>query len=161
MNGMMTQLTRIRPGKTVEEAHMRNRKLIAEWCYEKGRADNVIEKVVKDGKTYIVVNDYEKLRTLFGDLLREIQRIKSTGDFAAGQALVETYGVQVDPALHKEVLDRYAKLKLEPYAGFVNPVYKPVMENGEIVDVLIEYTDDYPGQMMEYSENYSFLPSVN
>ena len=126
MNGMMTQLTRIRPGKTVEEAHMRNRKLIAEWCYEKGRADNVIEKVVKDGKTYIVVNDYEKLRTLFGDLLREIQRIKSTGDFAAGQALVETYGVQVDPALHKEVLDRYAKLKLEPYAGFVNPVYKPV-----------------------------------
>ena len=161
MNGMMTQLTRIQPGKTVEEAHMRNRKLIAEWCYEKGRADNVIEKVVKDGKTYIVVNDYEKLRTLFGDLLREIQRIKSTGDFAAGQALVETYGVQVDPALHKEVLDRYAKLKLEPYAGFVNPVYKPVMENGEIVDVLIEYTDDYPGQMMEYSENYSFLPSVN
>ena len=161
MNGMMTQLTRIRPGKTVEEAHMRNRKLIAEWCYEKGRADNVIEKVVKDGKTYIVVNDYEKLRTLFGDLLREIQRIKSTGDFAAGQALVETYGVQVDPALHKEVLDRYAKLKLEPYAGFANPVYKPVMENGEIVDVLIEYTDDYPGQMMEYSENYSFLPSVN
>ena len=161
MNGMMTQLTRIRPGKTVEEAHMRNRKLIAEWCYEKGRADNVIEKVVKDGKTYIVVNDYEKLRTLFGDLLREIQRIKSTGDFAAGQALVETYGVQVDPALHKEVLDRYAKLELEPYAGFVNPVYKPVMENGEIVDVLIEYTDDYPGQMMEYSENYSFLPSVN
>ena len=161
MNGMMTQLTRIRPGKTVEEAHMRNRKLIAEWCYEKGRADNVIEKVVKDGKTYIVVNDYEKLRTLFGDLLREIQRIKSTGDFAAGQALVETYGVQVDPALHKEVLDRYAKLKLEPYAGFGNPVYKPVMENGEIVDVLIEYTDDYPGQMMEYSENYSFLPSVN
>ena len=161
MNGMMTQLTRIRPGKTVEEAHMRNRKLIAEWCYEKGRADNVIEKVVKDGKTYIVVNDYEKLRTLFGDLLREIQRIKSTGDFAAGQALVETYGVQVDPALHKEVLDRYAKLKLEPYAGFVNPVYKPVMENGEIVDVLIEYTDDYPSQMMEYSENYSFLPSVN
>lgn len=161
MNGMMTQLARIEPGKNVEEAHMRNRKLIAEWCYEKGRADNVIEKVVKDGKTYIVVNDYEKLRTLFGDLLREIQRIKSTGDFAAGQALVETYGVQVDPALHKEVLDRYAKLKLEPYAGFVNPVYKPVMENGEIVDVLIEYTDDYPGQMMEYSENYSFLPSVN
>ena len=161
MNGMMTQLTRIRPGKTVEEAHMRNRKLIAEWCYEKGRADNVIEKVVKDGKTYIVVNDYEKLRTLFGDLLREIQRIKSTGDFAAGQALVETYGVQVDPALHKEVLDRYAKLKLEPYAGFVTPVYKPVMENGEIVDVTVEYTEDYPNQMMRYSKNYSFLPSVN
>lgn len=160
-NGLFVQFTRVELGKQNTEAHMQNRKLIAEWCYEKGRADNVIEKVVKDGKTYIVVNDYEKLRTLFGDLLREIQRIKSTGDFAAGQALVETYGVQVDPALHKEVLDRYAKLKLEPYAGFVNPVYKPVMENGEIVDVLIEYTDDYPGQMMEYSENYSFLPSVN
>ncbi|WP_369700553.1 dihydrofolate reductase [uncultured Alistipes sp.] len=161
MNGMMTQLVRIEPGKNVEEAHMRNRKLIAEWCYEKGQADNVIEKVRKDGKTYIVVNDYEKLRTLFGDLLREIQRIKSTGDFEAGKALVENYGVRVDPELHAEVLERYAKLNLEPYSGFVNPIYKPVMENGRIVDVMIEYTDDYPAQMMEYSTEYSFLPSVN
>ncbi len=161
MNGMMTQLVRIEPGKNVEEAHMRNRKLIAEWCYEKGQADNVIEKVRKDGKTYIVVNDYEKLRTLFGDLLREIQRIKSTGDFEAGKALVENYGVQIDPELHAEVLERYAKLNLEPYSGFVNPIYTPVMENGQIVDVTIEYTDDYPAQMMEYSTEYSFLPSVN
>lgn len=161
MNGLMTQLKRIQPGKTVEEAHMRNRKLIAEWCYEKGKPDNVIELVEKDGKTYVVVNDYDKLRTLFGELLREIQRIKSTGDFDGGKALVEAYGVQVDPELHKEVLERYAKLNLEPYAGFVNPVYKPVMENGEIVDVYIEYTDDYAGQMMEYSHEYSFLPSVN
>ncbi len=161
MNGMMTQLTRIQPGKNVEQAHMRNRKLVAEWCYERGRADNVIEMVHENGKTYVVVNDFEKLRTLFGDLLAEIQRIKSTGDFEAGKALVETYAVKVDPALHTEVLERYAALNLEPYAGFVNPVYKPVMENGQIVDVKIEYTADYPAQMMEYSHEYSFLPTVN
>ena len=161
MNGMMTQLTRIRPGKTVEEAHMRNRKLIAEWCYEKGKDERVVEKAVKDGKTYIVVNDYQKLRGLFGELLKEIQRIKSTGDFESGRELVETYAVQIDPELHKEVLDRYQKLGLAPYSGFVNPVYQPVMENGEIVDVNVEYTDDYAGQMMEYSREYSFLPSVN
>lgn len=161
MNGMMTQLTRIQPGKTVEEAHMRNRKLIAEWCYERGKDERVVEKVVKDGKTYIVVNDYQKLRGLFGELLKEIQRIKSTGDFESGRELVETYAVQIDPELHKEVLDRYQKLGLAPYSGFVNPVYQPVMENGEIVDVNVEYTDDYAGQMMEYSREYSFLPSVN
>lgn len=161
MNGMMTQLTRIRPGKTVEEAHMRNRKLIAEWCYERGKDERVVEKAVKDGKTYIVVNDYQKLRGLFGELLKEIQRIKSTGDFESGRELVETYAVQIDPELHKEVLDRYQKLGLAPYSGFVNPVYQPVMENGEIVDVNVEYTDDYAGQMMEYSREYSFLPSVN
>lgn len=161
MNGMMTQLTRIQPGKTVEEAHMRNRKLIAEWCYEKGKDERVVEKAVKDGKTYIVVNDYQKLRGLFGELLKEIQRIKSTGDFESGRELVETYAVQIDPELHKEVLDRYQKLGLAPYSGFVNPVYQPVMENGEIVDVNVEYTDDYAGQMMEYSREYSFLPSVN
>ena len=159
LNGLMTQLTRIQPGKDVEEAHMRNRKLIAEWCYEKGEGE-VIEKVVQDGKTYFVVNDYEKLRGLFGDLLREIQRIKSEGDYEAGRTLVETYGVKVDPELHAEVLERYAKLDLEPYSGFVNPVYKPVMENGRIIDVLLEYTDDYAGQMLEYSKEYSFLPSV-
>ena len=161
MNGLMTQLTRIKPGKDVEEAHMRNRKLISEWCYEKGKADNVIEMVEQDGKTYVVVNDFGKLRTLFGDLLREIQRIKSEGDFAAGRDLVETYAVKVDPMLHAEVLERYEKLHLEPYAGFINPVYKPVMENGEIIDIKIEYPTDYPAQMMEYSRNYSFLPSRN
>lgn len=161
MNGLMTQLTRIKPGKDVEEAHMRNRKLISEWCYEKGRADNVIELVEQNGKTYVVVNDFGKLRALFGDLLREIQRIKSEGDFAAGRDLVETYGVKVDPKLHAEVLERYARLRLEPYAGFINPVYKPVMENGEIIDIKIEYPTDYPAQMMEYSRNYSFLPSRN
>ena len=161
MNGMMTQFARIEPGKTVEEAHMRNRKLIAEWCYERGKDERVVEKVVKDGKTYIVVNDYQKLRGLFGELLKEIQRIKSTGDFESGRELVETYAVQIDPELHKEVLDRYQKLGLAPYSGFVNPVYQPVMENGEIVDVNVEYTDDYAGQMMEYSREYSFLPSVN
>ena len=161
MNGLMTQLTRIKPGKDVEEAHMRNRKLISEWCYEKGRADNVIELVEQNGKTYVVVNDFGKLRALLGDLLREIQRIKSEGDFAAGRDLVETYGVKVDPKLHAEVLERYARLRLEPYAGFINPVYKPVMENGEIIDIKIEYPTDYPAQMMEYSRNYSFLPSRN
>lgn len=160
LNGLMTQLTRIQPGKDVEEAHMRDRKLIAEWCYEKGEG-KVVEKVVKDGKTYFVVNDYQKLRGLFGDLLREIQRIKSEGDYEAGRTLVETYGVKVDPTLHAEVLERYAKLNLEPYSGFVNPIYKPVMENGQIIDVLLEYTDDYAGQMLEYSKEYSFLPSVN
>ncbi len=158
---MMTQLTRIALGKEVEQAHMRNRKLISEWCYEQGMAERVIEKVSQDGKTYIVVNDYERLRELFAELLHEVQRIKSEGDFEAGKRLIETYGVKVDPALHKEVIDRYAELRLEPYSGFVNPIYKPVMEDGEIVDVLIEYTDDYSGQMLEYSEKFSFLPSVN
>ncbi len=160
LNGLMTQLTRIAPGKEVEEAHMRNRKLIAEWCYERG-GNRVIERVVKDRKTYFVVNDFDSLRTLFGELLGEVQRIKSEGDYEAGKLLVETYGVRVDPALHAEVLERYARLKLEPYSGFVNPVYKPVMENGRITDVLLEYTDDYAGQMLEYSKEYSFLPSVN
>lgn len=161
MNGLMTQLTRIQPGKDVEESHMRNRKLIAEWCYEKGKDDNVVEKVIDNGKTYIVVNDYEKLRGLFGELLREIQRIKSEGDFEAGKALVETYGVKVDPELHKEVLDRYAKLNLEPYSGFVNPVYRPIMENGVVTDIVIDYPESYTSQMLEYSKNYSFLPSKN
>ena len=161
MNGMMTQLVRIEQGKTVEESHMRNRKLIAEWCYEKGRADRVIERVVRDGKSYIVINDYAKLRTLFGKLLAEIQRIKSTGDFKAGQALVEQYGVQIDPQLHKEVLERYARLNIAPFSGFINPVYRPIMENGRIVDVTIEYPDNYVDQMLDYSKEYSYLPSVN
>ena len=161
MNGLMTQLTRIAPGKNVEESHMRNRMLIAAWCYERGKADNVIEKRVEGGKTYVVVNDFEKLRGLFAELLREVQRIKSTGDFAAGQALVENYGVKVDPALHAEVLERYAKLNLAPYAGFVNPVYAPVIEDGRITDVKVTYTEGYTGQMLRYSADYSFLPSGN
>lgn len=161
LNGLMTQLARIELGKNVEEAHMRNRKLIAEWCYEKGREQNVIEKVRRDGKTYVVVHDYDKLRGLFGELLREIQRIKSTGDFEAGRDLVETYAVRIDPELHREVRERYAKLDLPLFSGFVNPIYHPVMENGQIVDVTVEYTDDYVGQMLEYSKEYSYLPSVN
>ena len=161
MNGIQTQLTRIQPGKNVEEAHMRNRKLIAEWCFEKGAAEKVIEKVVENGKTYFVVNDFEKLRTLFGELLTEIQRIKSTGDYEAGKNLVETYAVKVDPELHKEVLERYAKLNLEPYSGFVNPVYTPVMEGDKIIDVKVSYVNDFPAQMLEYSKKYGSLPLMN
>ena len=164
LNGMMTQLARIQPGKDVEEAHMRNRMLIAMWCYEKGQqgeGEPVIKKVTHDGKTYIEVTDYERLRELFGELLREIQRIKSEGDYEAGKALVETYGVKVNQKLHDEVLARYGRLGIEPYSGFVNPVYKPVMENGQIVDVKVEYNEGYIDQMLRYSKDYSFLPSVN
>ena len=161
MNGLMTQLTRIQPGKNVEESHMRNRMLVSAWCYEKGKAENVIEKRIENGKTYVVVNDFEKLRELFGELLKEVQRIKSTGDFAAGQALVEDYAVKVDPALHAEVLERYAKLNLAPYSGFVNPVYEPVVKNGRITDVKVTYTESYTDQMLRYSKNYSFLPTQN
>ncbi len=161
MNGLMTQLARIQPGKEVEEAHMRNRKLIAEWCYEKGRDQKVIEKVVKDGKTYVVVNDFEALRGLFADLLREVQRIKSEGDYKAGKALVEAYAVKVDQPLHQEVLRRYKALNIEPYSGFVNPVYRPVMQQGQITDITIEYPGDYTGQMLEYSKEYSYLPTTN
>lgn len=161
MNGMMTQLTRIQPGKDIEQAHMRNRMMISRWCYEHGLEDNVIEKVVKDGKTYIVVNDFAKLRELFGTLLAEVQRIKSEGDYEAGRDLIETYGVKVDPALHREVLERYAKLNLEPYSGFINPSYNPVMEGGQIVDVKLEYETSYVDQMLRYSKEYSYLPSNN
>ena len=161
MNGMMTQLSRIELGKNVEEAHMRNRKMIAEWCYEKGKADNVIEWVKDDGKTYVVVNDFDKLRSLFGDMLREVQRIKSEGDYEAGKALVEDYGVKIDPELHAEVLARYKSLNIEPYGGFINPDYRLVEKDGKIVDVEIVYNDSYVGQMLEYSEKYSFLPSIN
>lgn len=164
LNGMMTQLARIQPGKDVEEAHMRNRMLIAMWCYEKGQqgeGEPVIKKVTHDGKTYIEVTDYERLRELFGELLCEIQRIKSEGDYEAGKTLVETYGVKVDQNLHNEVLKRYSNLNIEPYSGFVNPVYKPVMEKGEITDVKVEYTEGYKDQMLRYSKDYSFLPSVN
>ena len=161
LNGMMTQLARIEPGKNVEESHMRNRKLIAEWCYERGKADNVIEWVKQDGKTYVVVNDFEKLRSLFGELLCEMQRIKSEGDYEAGRDLVERYGVKVDPTLHAEVRERYAALGIEPYGGFVNPEYELVEQDGKIVDVKISYPNNYVEQMLGYSRDYSFLPNVN
>ena len=162
MNGLMTQLVRIQLGNTVEEAHMRNRQLIARWVFEKGAADKVVELVKKDGKTYVVVNDYEKVRQLFGELLAEIQRIKSTGDFAAARALVEDYAVKVDPVLHAEVLERYKKLNLAPYKGFVNPKYEAVTDaNGTITDVKVSYDEGYAEQMLRYSKDYSPLPSVN
>ena len=158
MNGLMTQLTRIEPGKDIEEAHMRNRKLISEWCYQHGKKDNVIEYVKRDGKTYIKVNDYQKLRGLFAQLLAEIQRIKSEGDYEAGRQLVETYGVKVDPALHQEVLARYEGLNIAPYKGFVNPIYTPVYDkNGKLIDVKVSYTENYIDQMLRYGQDYSPL----
>ena len=158
MNGLITQLTRIEPGKDIEEAHMRNRKLISEWCYQKGLKDNVIEYVKRDGKTYIKVNDYVKLRGLFAELLAEIQRIKSEGDYEAGRQLVETYGVKVEPSLHKEVLARYEGLNIAPYKGFVNPIYSPVYDkNGKLIDVKISYTENYIDQMLRYGRDYSPL----
>lgn len=156
-NGLLTQMVRIELGKNVEEAHMRNRKLIAEWCFEKGSSEKVIEYVVRDGKTYVVVNSYESLRKIIGELLREVQRIKSTGDYEAAKQMVEGYGVKLDQDLHKEILDRYKKLGLAPYSGFINPVYKPVFENGELVDVIIDYTEGYTEQMLRYSKEHSFL----
>ncbi len=157
-NGLITQLGRIKPGKDIEEAHMRCRAIISHWAYEHGKKDNVIRFLIRGGKTFVKINDYEKLRNLFGELLREIQRIKSEGDFNAGKELVENYGVKVDQGLHAEVLERYAKLDLAPYSGFVNPNLTPVLDrDGAITDVRVEYTDDYLGQMMYYGKNYSFL----
>ena len=162
MNGLMTQLVRIEPGNNVEEAHMRNRQLIARWVFEKGAADKVVELVKKDGKTYVVVNDYEKLRALFGELLSEIQRIKSTGDYQGAHDLVENYAVKVYPALHAEVLERYKKLNLAPYKGFVNPKYEAVVDAaGKITDVKVTYDEGYAEQMLRYSKDYSNLPSIN
>jgi len=162
MNGLMTQLTRIQPGKNIEEAHMRNRQLIASLVFEKGKADKVIELVTRNGETFVVVNDYLKLRTLFGQLLAEIQRIKSTGDFEGGKNLVESYGVKVDPTLHAEVLDRYKKLNLAPYRGFVNPVYHLVKNaQGAITDVTISYDENYIDQHLRYSKEFSTLPTYN
>ena len=156
-NGIFTQFTRIELGKKNMEAHMQNRKLIADWCYEKGKAANVIEKKVRDGKTYFVVNDHEALRGLFGDLLAEVQRIKSEGDYEAGKALVETYAVNIDPELHKEVKERYAALDLRPYGGFLNPEIVPVKKGFKVVDYKIVYNDDYVDQMLEYGRKYSTL----
>lgn len=162
MNGLMTQLVRIELGNSVEEAHMRNRQLIARWAFEKGAADNVVELVKKDGKTYVRINDYGKLRNLFGELLAEIQRIKSEGDYETARAVVEKYAVRIDPALHKEVLMRYEKLHLAPYKGFVNPVYEAVTdENGKITDVKVSYEEGYAEQMLRYSKDHANLPYWN
>lgn len=157
-NGLMTQLVRIHLGKDVEEAHMRDRSLIAHWVYEKGKSEKVIEKVTKDGKSYFIINDYKKLRLLFGQLLGEIQRITSEGDYESAKELVESFGVKVDTELHKEVLNRYSKLNIAPYSGFINPILTPVMDNGIIKDIKISYTEDFASQMLRYSKDYSFLP---
>ena len=154
-NGLFTQFTRVELGAKNTEAHMQNRKLIAQWCYEKGLKDNVIEKKTRDGKTYFVINDYPALRNLFAELLAEIQRIKSEGDYEAGKNLVETYAVNIDPQLHKEVLDRYAKLNLKPYGGFVNPDIVPVVKDGKVVDYTLEYTDSFLDQQLKYGRDYS------
>lgn len=158
LNGLMTQLMRIEPGKDIEEAHMRNRKLIAQWVLEKGADENVVELVKKDGKTFVKINDYGKLRTLFGQLLNEIQRIKSEGDYEAGKNLVLQYAVKVDPALHKEVLDRYAHLNIAPYKGFVNPVYTQKFNDaGEVIDITVDYNENYIEQNLRYGIEYSTL----
>lgn len=156
-NGLMGQLARVELGKTITESHMQDRKLISEWCYENGKADNVIEKKTKDGKTYFVINDFEKLRDLFGQLLSEIQRIKSEGDYEAGKNMVEKYAVQVDPELHKEVKERYASLGIKPYGGFINPEIVPVVKDGKTVDYKVEYPTDFLQQHLDYGKKYSTL----
>jgi dipeptidyl-peptidase-3 len=161
LNGLMTQLTRIKPGDNIQEAHMRNRQLNAGWAYEMGKKDNVIEFVKINGKTYTKINDYKRLRQLFGQLLREIQRIKSEGDYDAGKNLVETYGVKVNQDIHKEVLARYAKLNIKPYKGFIQPKLVPVMNGKEIADVKVIYPTSFYEQMLEYGKKYSFLPVNN
>jgi len=160
-NALMVQLARVKPGENLEEAHMRNRQLIAKWAYEKGLPENVIEKKNKNGKTYFVINDYDKLRNLFGQLLREIQRIKSEGDYEAGKNLVENYGVKVDAELHNEVLERYQQLNIAPYAGFINPKLIPIKKGDEIIDVKIEYPEDFTEQMLYYAKEYSVLQVNN
>lgn len=161
-NGLMYQLRRIEPGEVIEEDHMRNRQMVAAWVFEKGEADNVISKVNRDGKTYYEINDYEKLRGLFGDILRELQRVTSEGDFEAAEALVESYGVQVDPDLHAEVLKRSEKLKTAPYGGFINPRLVEVKNDaGEVVDIEVEYPDNFVDQMLYYGEKYATLPVEN
>lgn len=159
--GLIVQLARIKPGKEIEEAHMRNRKMVSEWVYQKGMPENVIEKKTENGKTYFVVNDYNKLRVLFGELLKEVQRIKSQGDYKAGKNLIENYGVKIDQGLHKEVLARYAKLNIAPYAGFIQPKLIATEKDGKITDVKIEYPADFKSQMLEFGKNYGLLPAYN
>lgn len=162
MNGLLTQLVRIVPGNNIEEAHMRNRAMIAHWVYEKGKNDKVVELVKRDGKTYVRINNYEKLRGLFGKLLAEIQRVKSEGDYEEARRLVENYGVKVNPELHKEILARYEKLNLSPYKGFINPVYEAVKDpQGNITDVKVSYDESYEHQMLRYSKDYATLPYIN
>mgnify|MGYP006275513515 CR=1 FL=1 len=160
-NGLFTQLVKIKPGKNLEQAHMRNRQLIASWCYEKGKNENVIEKKTEGNKTYFVINDYQKLRELFAKLLAEIQRIKSEGDYNAARELVENYGTKVPKELHQEALERFNKLDIPPFTGFINPQYAPVIEKDRITDVHIHYAENYHEQMLNYSKNYSFLPVEN
>lgn len=161
-NGMMVQLRRIKPGNVIEESHMRNRQMVASWAYENGKAENVIERVVVDGKTYFKINDYEQLRKLFGELLREIQRIKSEGDYESGRTLVEEYGVQVDKELHNEVLRRSKKLNIAPYGGFINPLLVAEYDNdGNVIDVTVEYPEDFTEQMLDYGLRYSLLKTKN
>lgn len=158
MNGLLTQLVRIEEGKDVEEAHMRNRQLIARWVFEQGAADKVVELKKRDGKTFVVINDYQQLRALFGKLLAEVQRIKSEGDYEAGRSLVENYGVKIDPVLHHEIRERYVRLHLSPYKGFVNPVMREVKDNsGHVTDITLDYTEGYAEQMLRYSRDYSYL----
>lgn len=159
--GLIIQTARIKLGNNIEESHMRNRQMVAKWAYEKGKVENVIEKINKDGKTYFVVNDYAKLRVLFGELLKELQRIKSKGDYKAGHDLIENYGVKIDQDLHKEILERYNKLSIAPYAGFIQPKLIPVVKDGKIIDVKIEYPSDFKTQMLEYGKNYGLLPAIN
>ena len=161
-NGLMTQMARLKPGANIEEAHMRNRQMIAKWAFEKGQKDNVIEKKKSpEGKTYFVINDYNKLRALFGELLKEIQRVKSEGDYEAGKNLIENYGVKVDPELHKEVLERYNKAGVAPYQGFIQPKLIPVMDGDKIVDIKVEYPTDFVKQMLEFGKEHALLPTVN
>jgi len=161
-NGLMLQLIRIKLGEDIEQSHMRNRQMVAQWVYRKGLPEQVIEKKMKDGKTFFVINDYQKLRTLFGTLLREVQRIKSEGDYAAGKELIETYGVKIDPTLHKEILDRNAQFSSAPYGGFINPVLAPLYnDSGEIIDVQISYPNSFANQMLYYSATYNALSATN
>jgi dipeptidyl-peptidase-3 len=155
-SGLMTQLVRVQLGKNIEESHMRNRQLIAQWAYDSGKKDGVIEKIRRDNKTYFVIHDYYKLQILFGELLREVQRIKSEGDYESAQKLVENFGVKVDYELHKEVLKRWKKINIPPYSGFLNPHYEPKVENGQIIDISIHYADNFLDQMIHYGKTYSF-----
>lgn len=162
MNGLLTQYTRLTLGEDIQQAHMRNRSLNAYWALERGQEENVVELIKENGKTYVRINDYDKLRVIFGELLREIQRIKSEGDYETGKNLVETYGVKVNQEMHKEVLDRYAKLNIRPYSGFIQPRLVPVMDkDNKITDVKIEYVDSFFEQMMEFGAEHSFLPFIN
>jgi dipeptidyl-peptidase-3 len=159
--GLMTQLVRVEPGKNIEESHMRNRQMIAKWAFEQGLPNNVIERKTRDGKTFFVVNDHQKLRSLFGRLLHEIQRIKSEGDYEAAKNLVETYGVKIDQSIHNEVLERWKKLNIAAFSGFINPVLTPVFKNNEIFDINIEYPENFENQMLDYARKYAFLPLQN